>query len=74
MRSTLDKLLAEAGRVADPVERRKVMAKLETIMQQEGPITQPVWRPSMTAYDKRIKGFKMHPARSIFVEQIALEA
>ena len=68
-----DRLLNEAGRIPDPVERRKVMAELEKIMQQDGPITQPLWRTSMTAYDKRVKGFRMHPARSIFAEELALD-
>lgn len=69
-----DRLLDQAGQIADPAERRTVMAEIEKIMQEDGPIVQPVWRPSMTAYDKRIKGFQMHPARSIFIEEIALES
>ena len=69
-----DRLLDEAGTIADPAQRRTVMAKIQKIMQEDGPIVQPVWRPSMTAYDKTIKGFSMHPARSIFVEEIALES
>src|SRR5258707_9814382 len=34
---------------------------LETILQDDGPIVQPVWRSLFTFMDKRVQGFKMHP-------------
>ena len=50
------------------------MAKLEHIMQEDGPIVQPLWRSVFTYYDKKVKGFKMHPSNYIFGEELALEA
>jgi len=44
-----DKLLDEASSIIDPVERRKVVAKLEQILQQDGPMVQPIWLDVQTA-------------------------
>jgi peptide/nickel transport system substrate-binding protein len=68
-----DKLLAEAEGILDVDKRRVVMAKLETILQDDGPIVQPVWRSLFTFMDKRVKGFKMHPTGYIFGNEIAIE-
>ena len=38
-------------------ERKKVMAKIETIMQERGPIAQPVWQDVITSTSKQVKGF-----------------
>ncbi len=56
-----DDLLTQAEGTLDVDERRKIMAKVQTIMQQRGPICQPVWRSIITGMDKRVQGFKMHP-------------
>jgi peptide/nickel transport system substrate-binding protein len=69
-----DKLLSEAEGILDVEQRREVMAKLEHIMQEDGPIVQPLWRSVFTYYDKKVKGFKMHPSNYIFGEELALEA
>jgi len=69
-----DRLLTEAEGLLDVEARREVMAKLQRIMQEDGPIVQPVWRKLMTAYDKRVKGFRMHPSAYIFGHEIALAA
>ena len=50
------------------------MAEIETLMQNEGPIVQPLWRAVFTAMDKRVKGFNMHPTSYIFGEELALES
>ena len=50
------------------------MGKIETIMQEDGPIVQPLWRNVQTGYDKRVRGFRMHPSQYIFAEQIAVGA
>jgi peptide/nickel transport system substrate-binding protein len=68
-----DKLLTEAEGLLDVEKRRSVMAKLEKIMQDDGPIVQPLWRAIQTAYDKRVKGFNMHPTQYIFAEELAVE-
>ena len=69
-----DALLTEAEGLLDANERREVMAKLERIMQTDGPIVQPIWRGALTAYDKQVKGFCMHPTSYIFTGQLALES
>ena len=69
-----DALLTEAEGLVDIEKRREVMAKLQKIMQEDGPITQPMWKSVVTAYDKSVKGFKLHPTNYIFGEELALEA
>jgi peptide/nickel transport system substrate-binding protein len=55
-------------------KRRTVVAKLEAILQDDGPIVQPVWRSLFTFMDKRVKGFRMHPTGYIFGHEIGIEA
>jgi peptide/nickel transport system substrate-binding protein len=69
-----DELLTKAEGVIDVEERRKVIAQIETIMQEDGPVVQPIWRSVFTAYDKKVKGFKMHPTLYIFAEDLAIES
>lgn len=69
-----DKLLTEAEGTLDIEKRRGIMAKLETIMQEDGPIVQPVWRNNFTFFDKRVKGFSMHPTTYIFGNKLAIAA
>jgi peptide/nickel transport system substrate-binding protein len=69
-----DKLLTEAEGTIDLDKRREIMAKLETIMQEDGPVVQPLWRNNFVFYDKRVLGFKMHPTNYIFCNQLALQA
>ena len=40
-------------------------------MQERGPITQPLWRGQLAAYDKRVLGYKVHPTGYIFPEDLA---
>jgi peptide/nickel transport system substrate-binding protein len=69
-----DRLLTEAEGTLDVDKRREIMGKLQTIMQEDGPIVQPIWRKVQTGYDKKVKGFRMHPSQYIFGEQLAVEA
>lgn len=69
-----DRLLTKAEGLVDVEERRKVMAEIQTIMQEEGPVTQPFWTSIFTVYDKKVKGFQMHPSFYIYGNQLALEA
>jgi peptide/nickel transport system substrate-binding protein len=68
-----DRLLSEAEGVLDVDARREVMTELQKIMQDDGPIIQPLWRSELTFMDKRVKGFQMHPSTYIFGNQLALE-
>ena len=67
-----DRLLTMAEGTLDVVSRREIMAQLERILQDDGPIVQPVWRAVFTFHDKRVQGFKCHPALYIFAHQLAM--
>ncbi|MDH3689598.1 MAG: ABC transporter substrate-binding protein [Gammaproteobacteria bacterium] len=69
-----DALLTKAEGLADPTERSVVMAEIETLMQEDGPLVQPLWRAVFGAFDKKVRGFEMHPTSYIFAEQLAIEA
>ena len=69
-----DALLAKAEGILDVDARREVMAGIEKLMQEDGPIVQPVWRSVFAAYDKKVKGFKMHPTSYIFANELAIES
>ncbi len=69
-----DELLSKAEGTIDIAARTEILGELEKIMQEDGPISQPIWRTSFTAYDKRVKGHTAHPTLYIFGEEIAIEA
>jgi len=69
-----DRLLTQAEGTLDVAARREIMARLETILQDDGPIVQPVWRAIFTFHDKRVQGFKPHPMLYIFGHQLAIQA
>ncbi|MFQ5984917.1 MAG: ABC transporter substrate-binding protein [Alphaproteobacteria bacterium] len=69
-----DRLLTKAEGILDVDKRREVMAELEKIMQEDGPIVQPLWRSVFTFWDKRVKGFKQHPTNYLFANEWGLEA
>jgi peptide/nickel transport system substrate-binding protein len=68
-----DELLAKAEGTLDVDTRREIIGELEKIMQEDGPITQPLWRSVYAAYDKRVKGFHVHPTLYIFGETMGIE-
>ncbi|MCC6471440.1 MAG: ABC transporter substrate-binding protein [Alphaproteobacteria bacterium] len=69
-----DALLTQAEATFDVEKRRAIMAKLETILQDDGPIVQPVWRALFTWMDKKVQGFKMHPTGYMFANQWWIKA
>ena len=69
-----DRLLTEAEGILDVDRRREVMAKLERLMQEEGPIVQPLWIALATFMDKRVVGFRMHSTRYIFGNELAIQS
>jgi peptide/nickel transport system substrate-binding protein len=69
-----DRLLGQAEGTLDVASRRETMARLEAILQDDGPIIQPVWRSIFTFHDKRVQGFKPHPTLYIFGHQLAIQA
>jgi len=69
-----DALLTQAEGLLDVGQRRAVMKDIEALLQDEGPIVQPLWRSLFTVMDKRVKGFRMHPTQYIFCEEWSWEA
>jgi peptide/nickel transport system substrate-binding protein len=67
-----DRLLTMAEGTLDVTARRELMTQLERILQDDGPIVQPVWRAIFTFMDKRVQGFKVHPTLYIFGHQLAI--
>ena len=68
-----DKLLDQADRTIEIDKRRDIMGKLETIMQEDGPVVQPFWCTVFTFYDKAVQGFQMHPSNYVFGNRLALK-
>ncbi len=58
-----DKALDEAGGILDANERRKVMEKVEKILQDDAIIAQPLWRAVFSATTKQVRGYEMHPTQ-----------
>jgi len=65
-----DSLLSQAMAVPDADERRKIMAKIEAIMQDEGVIIQPYWRSLYRHNKAGLVNAEMHPGFEIHVDQI----
>jgi peptide/nickel transport system substrate-binding protein len=68
-----DELLSKAEGILDVDKRREVIADIEKLMQEEGPIVQPLWRSVFAAMDKKVKGFAAHPTNYIFPWQWSME-
>ena len=62
-------LMDKADATLDVGKRKLIMKEVETLMQEEGPIVQPVWRAVFTGVNKKVKGYKMHPTNYIFCEE-----
>ena len=68
-----DRLLTQAEGILEADKRRVVMAQLEQILQQDGPIVQPLWRIVQAGFDRKVKGFRMHPTSYLFLDELAVE-
>ena len=68
----LDELLTRAEGTLDLAARRRIMKDIEILMQEDGPIAQPLWRSVFTAMDKRVQGFELHPSQFMFAETWSL--
>jgi peptide/nickel transport system substrate-binding protein len=69
-----DRLLTLAEGTVDVASRRELMTQLERILQDDGPVVQPVWRAIFTFMDKRVQGFKVHPSLYLFGHQLGITA
>lgn len=68
-----DETLTKAEGTLDLDARTELVGELEKIMQEDGPIAQSIWRKEYQPFDKRVKGFKLHPTRYFFCEEYAVE-
>lgn len=57
-----DKTLDIASATLGVNERRKYMAKLQKMLQDDAIIAQPLWRSIFAAGHKKVQGYKLHPA------------
>nr|WP_298685889.1 ABC transporter substrate-binding protein [uncultured Dongia sp.] len=65
-----DELLTKAEGLVDIAARKEVIKEIETLMQEEGPIVQPLWRQSYQPFDKQLKGYLPHPTEYYFCENM----
>ncbi len=56
-----DRVLDLAGAALDVDERRKHMAELQRILQEDAVIAQPLWRSVFAAGNKRVQDYTLHP-------------
>ncbi len=56
-----DRALDVASATLDVEERRKHMAKVQKILQDDAVIAQPLWRSVFAAGKKRVQGYRLHP-------------
>jgi peptide/nickel transport system substrate-binding protein len=65
----LDALLTEAYAISDADERRDLMLKMETIVQDSGIIVQSYWRSTFRHMTEDVNGLVMHPQFEIHLEK-----
>ncbi|MBC6437756.1 MAG: ABC transporter substrate-binding protein [Rhodobacteraceae bacterium] len=70
----IDALVAEAVRTSDVEARRKIMADVQRIMQDEGVIIQPYWRSLYSSHKDRLKGADIHVSQVVDPRLIYWEA
>ena len=68
-----DKALDVASGILDVEERRKAMQEVETILQNDAIIAQPLWRSIFTATSTRVKGYRAHPTQYHQFQEVWLE-
>jgi peptide/nickel transport system substrate-binding protein len=64
--SRFDELLTKAEGLLNVEQRQAVVKEIEELMQEEGPIVQPVWQNLFMAMSSDVKGFSAHPTQYIF--------
>lgn len=69
-----DELLTKAEGLVDIEKRKEVVKEIEHLMQEEGPIVQPLWRQSYQPFDKKLMGYEAHPTEYYFCEKMWWDA
>ena len=67
-----DALLENALSIANADKRRKVMARIQKVMQDEGVIIQPYWRSLYRHTRSNVKGAEMHPTFEMHIYKYSL--
>lgn len=70
--AVFDELLDRANAIVDAGERSEIMARLETILQDEGVMIQPYWRSSVRHFRQNVVGAEMHPAAELYPYKLGL--
>ena len=63
-----DALMDQALATPDVEARREIMAKVETILRDEGVIIQPFWRSIFRSHREGVMGYDMHQAQFQFAD------
>jgi peptide/nickel transport system substrate-binding protein len=69
-----DELLSRAESIVDPERRAQVVRELELLMQEDGPIVQPLWRAGFHPFTTALRNYQPHPTEYYFFEDVWLEA
>ncbi len=69
-----DEILTKAEGTLDIEERKLLIKELEMIMQEDGPIVQPIWRAVFSVMNEKVKGWKQHPTDYIFGNTLGIES
>jgi peptide/nickel transport system substrate-binding protein len=69
-----DKALDEAEAIVNVDERRKVMERVQRILQEDAVIVQPLWQPKFFVASKKVKGMQGHPTQYHLYHKVWLEA
>lgn len=69
-----DALLDQAMALSDAAQRRAVMAKIETMLRDDGVIIQPYWRTLYNHHNGRLANATRHPSDEIHLYKIGFAA
>ena len=70
----VDALIDDAQLVLDSVKRREQIGQIQTLLQQDGPLIQPVWTPTISAFHRSVGGVTPHPMGYHPAEDFRLES
>lgn len=70
----IDALLSEAAARIDPESRRPLMRRIQTRLQEIGPVVQPSWLSVITVMSEKVGGFRLHPTTLLFADEYFLLA
>jgi peptide/nickel transport system substrate-binding protein len=57
----IDALIDQAQLVLDPVKRSVQIGQIQRLLQEDGPLVQPIWMPTTSAFHRSVTGVKPHP-------------